>query len=273
VGLPESDLTFVCDLVRRRSAIVIEADKHYLVECRLQPVARDLGFTALEEMIAELRKRPTEPLQRTVTEAMTTGETTFFRDTTPFDALVKNVLPGLFQARASERAIRFWSAACSTGQEPYTIAMVLRDAFADRKDWKFSILATDLNEASIKRARTGRYRSFEVNRGLALKHLEKHFALVDGVYEALPEVRDMIHFEPMNLVTPWQKLPTFDVIFLRNVLIYFDVPTRRAILGRAYDQLARDGVLFLGSAETTISLDDRFERVQLDGSVFYRRRG
>jgi chemotaxis protein methyltransferase CheR len=273
VSLSVADFDFVRALVRDASAIQIEPGKEYLVESRLLPLARATGQGSVPELVHELRRNPAGPLREQVVEAMTTNETSFFRDTHPFRALATAVLPELMKARRAERAITIWSAACSSGQEAYSIAMVLADTLAADPGWRTRIVATDLSQEMLVRTRRGRYTQLEVNRGLPAPQLVKHFRRAGTEWEAAPGLRAMVETRVLNLAAPWPPLPPMDVVFLRNVLIYFDIETKRRILARVRDVLRPDGWLFLGGAETTLNLDDAFERVQIERAMAYRLRG
>jgi chemotaxis protein methyltransferase CheR len=270
-SLGEVELTYVRDLVYRSSAIVIEAGKEYLVEARLTPVARDAGFGDLKAMVTHLRTSVVNGLHAKVVEAMTTNETTFFRDVHPFEMLKTEVLPRLIEAKRSLRTINIWCGAASTGQEPYTIAMVIRQ-MPELANWRVRIIATDMNEAVLARAREGLYSTLEINRGLPAHCLVKFFERDGASFRAKKEIKDLVEFTPLNLIQPWPAyLRGLDIVFMRNVLIYFDVPTKKRILGRVYDLLTADGLLFLGGAETTMNLDDRFQRIQSGRGVAYGR--
>lgn len=267
--LSPSDLDFIRGLVREQSAIVLEHDKQYLIETRLQMLAKLEGLPSVEQLMKEVRagKRHVR-----VVEAMTTNETSFFRDLLPFEALRKLVLPELTANRANERSLQIWCAACSTGQEPYSIAMLLREYSPSLKDWKLQLLASDLANTVLDRARKGTFNQLEVNRGLPAPLLLKYFTKQGAEWQLKDELRSMVQFRQMNLITPWPALPTMDIIFLRNVLIYFDVPAKQQILARVRRVLKPDGFLFLGGAETTMNLDDAFERVPFERSGCYRLR-
>jgi chemotaxis protein methyltransferase CheR len=269
--LAERDLAYVRDLVYGSCAIVIEASKDYLVEARLTPVAREGGFADLSAMVSHLRSSATNGMHAKVVEAMTTNETTFFRDVNPFEMLREEVLPRLIQARAATRALTIWCAACSTGQEPYSIAMLLREHFPQLDPWRVRIVATDVSLAALERAKEGRYRQLEVNRGLPAKMLVKYFDRVGAEFFIKPQIRQSVEYLPANLIKAWPAMGVVDVVFMRNVLIYFDVETKKRLLGRVHDLLSPDGVLFLGGAETTLNLESRFQRVASKGAVAYGR--
>lgn len=268
VSNPEYD--FIRTLVRRCSAIVLEPSKDYLIEARLGPIVRQEGLASIGALSMRLRNEGDGPLQRKVVEAMTTNETLFFRDQNPFDVLRQQLLPELLAARASKRELRIWSAACSSGQEPYTIAMLLRESFPQLATWTVDIVATDLSPSMLEKARSGAYGKIEVNRGLPVALLGKYFTQNGTDYVLRDDVRRMVTFREMNLAAPWPPLGTFDIVFLRNVLIYFDVDTKKSILSRVLRLLQPDGYLFLGAAETTLNLEPRFERMPLERSGCYR---
>ena len=266
----DAEFTYISDMVRTRSAIVLEPGKEYLVEARLAPLVRELGLESIGALVTRLRQG-TGGLADRVTEAMTTNETSFFRDVAPFQALRTSVLPTLLESRKVQRSLRIWCAASSSGQEPYSIAMTIEDAFPQMRDWNLQIVATDLSPAMVERGRSGVYKALEVNRGLPAPMLIKYFTKVGVDYELKPEIRSMVDFSELNLICAWPAFPTFDIVFLRNVLIYFDVETKRTIFGRVKRLLAPDGFLFLGAAETTMNIDDGFERLPIERAGCYRR--
>lgn len=272
IDAAETDFDYIRTLVRERSAIVLEAGKLYLVESRLTPLVRREGMTSLTELVSRLRRERFGGLHRKVVEAMTTNETSFFRDLHPFEALKSTILPDLIAKRKAARTLHIWCAACSSGQEPYSIAMLLHDSFPELTGWTVRILATDLSSAVLERARRGAYSQMEVNRGLPATFLVKYFERGGMEWRVSEAVRRLVSFQEMNLVESWPALPPADVVFLRNVLIYFDVDTKKNVLARARRVMRPDGYLFLGGAETTLNLDESFERVQLDKSGCYRMR-
>ena len=269
--LTPADYDFIRTLVRDRAAIVLEQEKQYLIETRLQMLAKTDGFPSVNHLMAEVRSGKVSVHTRVV-EAMTTNETSFFRDLEPFEALRKLVLPELMARREHERKLHFWCAASSTGQEPYSIAMLLREFQPSLKDWQLHIQASDLAHPVLERARRGVFTQLEVNRGLPATLLCKYFLKQGTEWLLKDDIRSMVEFFQMNLVAPWPALPPMDAIFLRNVLIYFDVATKQQILARVRKTLRPDGFLFLGGAETTMNLDDAFERVAYARSGCYRLR-
>lgn len=271
-SLSKTDFEFVKNLVLKHAAIVLETGKEYLVESRLAPLARQEGLASFEELIARMRAQPSNGLHWKVVEAMTTNETSFFRDIHPFDALKKSVLPDLLTKRASERKLNIWCAASSSGQEPYTVAMVLREHFPTLANWTIRFIASDISNEMVTRSREGRYSQLEVNRGLPATLLVKYFQKQGTEWQIKDDLRRMIEFQQVNLAEAWPSWPPMDIVLMRNVMIYFNVETKKTILGKIRRLLRPDGYLFLGGAETTMNLDDAFERVQLDKSGCYRLR-
>lgn len=265
-----ADFGFVRDLVRKRSAIILEEGKEYLVESRLGMLARNEGFGSVEQLIAELRTRSLSGLQRKVVEAMTTNETTFFRDAYPFEALHGTILPEMVRRNGGTRRLTIWSAACATGQEPYTIAMLIREHFPTLLGWNLSILGTDICTSALERAAAGRYTQIEVNRGLPVTYLVKYFTKRDLQWQISDDVRRMVEYRELNLIDPWAGLASVDVVFLRNVLIYFDIETKKTILGKVRQIMHPEGYLYMGGAETTLNLDEAYERVTMGRAVVHR---
>lgn len=270
--LNSADFDYICKLVRDRSAIVLDAGKEYLAESRLLPLARSEGCASLQELILRLRTQSATDLQKKVVEAMTTNETSFFRDVHPFEVLKKVVLPDLLAKRDKERTLNLWCGASSSGQEPYTIAMVLREHFPTLATWSVRFVATDLSVEMVERARAGRYSQLEVNRGMPAALLVKYFQRQGVEWQLKDELRKTVEFHAMNLAESWPPMADLDVVFMRNVLIYFDVPMKKTILGKIRRLLRPDGYLFLGAVETTLNLDDGFERVQFGKAGYYRLR-
>jgi len=272
-SLSKNDFEYVRDLVFKRAAIVLEAGKEYLVESRLAPLARKEKYSTLDELMAKLRSQPFNGLHWKVVEAMTTNETSFFRDGHPFEALKKSVLPELLAKREGERKLHIWCAASSSGQEPYTVAMVMREHFPMLAGWTVRFASSDISSEMLVRAQEGRYSQLEINRGLPAALLVKYFQKQGMEWQIKDELRRMIEFQQVNLAEAWPAWPPMDIIFMRNVMIYFGVETKKAILGKIRRLLRPDGYLFLGGAETTLNLDDAFERVELEKSGCYRLRG
>jgi chemotaxis protein methyltransferase CheR len=267
------DFNYIRDLVRGHSALLLEAGKEYLVESRLEPVARLEGFPSFQRLVANLRTVPFGDLHCRVAEAMTNNETTFFRDVRMFGMLRQAIVPDLLARRSPQRALKIWSAACSSGQEPYSIAMLLKDHLPALDGWNLNLIASDISRDMIARARSGSYSQLEVNRGLPAGLLVKYFRQHRAAWEISPEIRRMVDFRDLNLIQSWPTMPLMDVVLMRNVLIYLDAETKKAILARVARQMAPDGYLILGGAETTTSLNESFESVLLGGGMCFRLKG
>lgn len=264
------DFDYVCQLVRERSAIVLEPGKEYLVESRLLPLTKDLSIDSISELVRRLRLERDEKLNSRVVEAMLTTETLFFRDHQPFETLRSKVLPELIKLREQERRLDIWCAACSTGQEPYSLALLLRENFPQLRGWQVNILATDLSREVLARAREGKYNQFEVNRGLPAGLLVRYFRQHGSTWELSEDVRKAIEFRELNLIRPWPTLPFMDLVLIRNVMIYFDVETKKSILSRLTRLLRPHGYLILGGAETTLNLSESFQRIEDLKGGFYK---
>lgn len=270
--LSNASFAYVRTVLRERSAHHLEADKAYLVETRLLPVARRHGFPSVEDLVRRLRSRKNEKLLGELVEAMTINETFFFRDGHPFEVLRQTVLPELVRRRAEVRCLNVWSAACSSGQEVYSLAILLRHHFPALSIWNVRLIASDLSAAMLERGRRGRYSDLEVSRGLAPELLNGYFQGHENGWQIRDDIRRQVEFRSINLSGPWPELPPLDLVLLRNVLIYFDVPSRQQVLGRVRRLLQPDGYLLLGGAETTHNLDDDFMPVWFGQSSFYRPR-
>ena len=268
-SIDASEFTYLQAFMRECSAIVLDPGKEYLVESRLMPLAYSEGLRTVGELLVRLRQEKSESLRRKILDAMTNNETWFFRDFYPFEALRQEIVPALMTSRAAARSLRFWSAASSSGQEAYSIAMLLKEKFAF-PNWNFSILATDISSAVRARAAEGKYSHMEINRGLPATMLTKYFVRSGLDWTIAPSIREMVEFRACNLAEPWPAIPKMDVVFLRNVMIYFDVAIRKQILARLRSVLQPDGVLFLGCAETTLNIDAGFERIPFQKTVYYR---
>jgi chemotaxis protein methyltransferase CheR len=254
-----SDYEYLRKLLKERSGLDLSADKQYLVESRLVPLARRVGLTDIPELVKKIKGGGADALITEVVEVMTTNETFFFRDKIPFDHMRETILPALMQARANRRALRIWSAACSTGQEPYSIAMLLKEADKMLAGWRIEIVATDLSQSVLEKSKAGLFSQFEVQRGLPIQMLIKHFTQVGELWQLNADIRGMVQHRQLNLLQDFSQLGTFDVIFCRNVLIYFDQDTKAAIFERLAKQLEPDGVLMLGAAESVVGITDAFK--------------
>ncbi len=252
------DFDYLRKLLRERSGLVLSGDKQYLAESRLLPIARKHGLATLTELVGKLKAQPAT-LTAEAVEAMTTNETFFFRDKIPFEQFRDTVLPALIAARAREKRLRIWCTAASSGQEPYSLAMMLKAMGASLAGFRVEILATDLSSDVLEKAKAGIYSQFEVQRGLPIQSLVKFFSQVGETWQIAPEIRAMVQFRPLNLLNDFSPLGTFDLVFCRNVLIYFDQDTKIGVLNRLVRQMPADGFLVLGAAETVVGLTDAFK--------------
>lgn len=265
------DFDYIRSLAYESAAIVLERGKEYLVEARLNPLARKEGFESLSSFIAQMRSSPIPgEIHAKAVDALTTNETYFFRDFHPFEALRKTILPEIIVHRKNARKLTIWCAACSTGQEPASIAMLLKEHFPQLSDWRIEILATDYSPTVLARAMEGCYNQIEVNRGLPASYLVKYFRKEGDCWILNEEIRNMVQYRALNLVKPWPLLPPCDLVFMRNVMIYFDVPTKKSILARTRNCLLPHGLLFIGNAETTINIDPQWAPVSHGRAVVYR---
>ncbi|MFC5360131.1 CheR family methyltransferase [Azospirillum himalayense] len=255
------DFDMFSTLLKQRSGLVLTRDKAYLLESRLMPVARKWNMKGLEELASTVRTRKDEALLRDITEAMTTNESSFFRDQKPFDQFKQIVLPKLLEARSAKRSIRIWSAACSSGQEAYSLAMLLNEDAAKLAGWRIEIVGTDISAEMVERSKSGIYTQFEVQRGLPIQMLVKHFKQQGDKWQISQQLRQMVSFREFNLLGDLSGLGQFDIVFCRNVLIYFDQPTKTKVLEAIARQMPQDGVLYLGGAETVLGITDRFKPV------------
>ena len=252
------DYDYLRKLLKDRSGLVLSTEKQYLVESRLTPLARKAGIASLGDLVAKLRGN-NERLAADVVEAMTTNETFFYRDKIPFDHFRDTIMPGLLAARARERRLRIWCSAASTGQEPYSLAMCLKEMKDKLAGWRVEILGTDLSADVLEKAKAGVYSQFEVQRGLPIQMLVKHFSQVGDTWQISPEIRAMVQYRQLNLLSDFAHLGSFDVIFCRNVLIYFDQETKVSVLNRVARLLDPEGFLVLGAAETVVGLTEAFK--------------
>ena len=249
------DYEYLQKLLKDRSGLLLSSDKQYLIESRLLPLARKAGLSGIPELVQRL-KSGSEALTVDVVEAMTTNETFFFRDKVPFDNVRQTVLPQLLKARANRRSIRIWCAASSTGQEPYSLAMILKEMLP--AGWRGEIVATDLSQEVLEKAKAGIYSQFEVQRGLPIQMLVQHFKQVGDVWQINPDIRGMVRYQQTNLLHDFSHFGVFDIIFCRNVLIYFDQTTKADVFARMQRVTEPDGYLFLGAAETVVGLTEAY---------------
>ena len=268
-NLTAENFRFLCQTVYEESGIVLDDSKGYLLEARLVPVARDEGAASLDGLCNLIRSMGGRRVRDKVVEAMTTNETLFFRDLAPFQTLETVVIPELLEKWKGSRALRFWSAACSSGQEPYSLAMMWLDMGNLPKE--IEILGTDISAEILDKARGGQYMQLEVNRGLPAKYLVRHFTRQNMQWEISSSIRAMVRWKKFNLKDNPVLLGTFDVVLCRNVLIYFDIETKRKILRNIRKTLVPGGYLILGSSETTLNIDETFGRRQVGRVILYQK--
>jgi chemotaxis protein methyltransferase CheR len=253
------DFKFYEELLKKESGLIVTPEKTYLLESRLLPIAHKIGVQGLEGLANKMRTARDTELLRMVVEAMTTNETSFFRDNTPFQRLKEDILPYLIKTRGTQKSLRIWSAACSSGQEAYSTLMLLKEYGAALAGWKFEVVATDLSMEILAQAKAGAYTQFEVQRGLPIQMLVKYFTQQGDKWLIKPELKDMVTFKTANLLGDIGTLGQFDIVFCRNVLIYFDLATKGKVLSSIKNVTKKDGVLFLGGSETVIGVSDSFK--------------
>jgi chemotaxis protein methyltransferase CheR len=266
----DSDYAYLRQLVLTQSANLIDPSRNALFDMRLTPIARLAGASDLEDFVRLLRVDRTTQLHRAVAEAMTINETSFFRDVKPFEVLRQSILPRLIEKNAAERRLRIWSAASSTGQEAYSLAMLLCEHFPQLADWDVKILGTDISRQVVEYATAGRYRRLEVNRGLPARMLVKHFSRYGEEWEITPKVRALCDFRYVNLCAALPQLPVFDLVLLRNVLLYFPQQDRSCVFSDVYKQLVPGGFLMLGNAEQAEDSTNLFHAEFAMDCYFYR---
>ncbi|MBC8238942.1 MAG: protein-glutamate O-methyltransferase [Alphaproteobacteria bacterium] len=267
------DFELLANVLKERSGLSIGQDKVYLLESRLTPVARRNNLDSLEALVAEVRAKRSEALLCEITEAMTTNESFFFRDIKPFEIFETAILPKLLAERASRKSLRIWSAACSTGQEAYSLAMILREMAPKLAGWRIEIVGTDISNEVLEKAKAGIYSQFEVQRGLPVNLLMKYFTQVSELWQIDAAIRAMVTYKEFNLLKDLKSLGSFDIIFCRNVLIYFDKPTKTKVLDAMSGILAKDGCLFMGAAETVLGISDIFQPVTGNRGVYDMKNG
>lgn len=265
-----ADFDFVAQFLKKRSGLVIGPDKQYLLDSRLSPVARRHSLPNIDAVIAKLRMGGDEALAKSVVEAMTTNESFFFRDKTPFEQFEKVMLPAILKSRAATKRLRIWCAAASTGQEPYSLAMILREKAALLKDWKIDILGTDLSTEVLSKAQEAVYSQFEVQRGLPIQMLVKYFKKDGDLWRVNDDIRGMVQYKTNNLLEPFAGMGPFDIVFCRNVLIYFDTATKASVLERTAQIMAPDGFMVLGAAETVLGVTSAFNPIEGARGVYGR---
>lgn len=254
-----NDFDLYRDLLKEKSGLTLTPDKSYLLDSRLTPVARKWNYANLEAMTMALRVMPPPELIKEIVEAMTTNETSFFRDSKPFDQFRDVIVPHMIKARSAVKKVRIWCAAASTGQEPYSLAMVIKENAAKFPGLTFEIVATDIDTAVLETAKKGEYSQFEVQRGLPIQMLMKYFEQKGDRWHLKQDIKSMVQYKPFNLLTPMATLGKFDIIFCRNVLIYFDRETKAKVLENMATLLPEDGIVVLGGAETVLGITEAFK--------------
>ncbi len=263
-----ADFDYLRTILKKESGLVLTDDKQYLIESRLLPVAKKLKFESIEKLVAELRRTNGNLLKNHIVEAMTINESFFFRDKTPFDNFEKVMLPSLFESKRAQKQIRIWSAAASTGQEAYSLSMILEEHAEKLKGWTVQIIGTDLCSNALEKAKAGLYSQFEVQRGMPVKYLMKHFSQVGSMWQISSEIRSTVQFRHFNLLNSFNTLGHFDIIFCRNVLIYFDRDMKKDILSRMEKQAHSNAFLILGASETLIGINENFKTVADTRSLY-----
>ncbi len=258
MGLAPDNLRYIRKMVQERSAIFLEDEKDYLIHSRLEPLPKELDFASLEEFVGKLRTSPFGLMHRRTVEAMTTNETSFFRDINPFHALRDTVLPELIGKNKENKTLNIWCGASSSGQEPYSVVFLIKEHFPELETWKVRFIATDLSQAMITRCQKGKYNQLEVSRGLPAPMLVKFFQKRGMAWQIKEEIRSQIEFREMNLVETWIPFPQLDLVLLRNVLIYFDRPTQATLVGKFFRYLRPGGYLFIGHSESLQWIEHQF---------------
>jgi chemotaxis protein methyltransferase CheR len=270
MSLTLHDFNYLRNLIQERSGLVFGPGKEYLVETRLAPIIKIRKLESINDLVDKLRNNNSEELLDDVIDALTTNETYFFRDIHPFESLKEQVIPSIIKKRQKYKKLNLWCAATSSGQEPYSIAILIREHFPQLKEWEINFMATDISSDMLKRSKIGRFTQLEMDRGLPEAYMVKYFDRKGLEWEAKPTIKDMIRFSRFNLSEPFPLLPLMDIVFMRNVLIYFGVEMKKVILSEVIKIMRKDGFLFLGGAETTLNLNPTFEKLdyQLSGCYF-----
>ncbi|MFT5080182.1 MAG: chemotaxis protein methyltransferase CheR [Planctomycetota bacterium] len=263
MNITKLDFDYVRNIVRKKSAILLDDNKEYLVEMRLSALAQKEGIDDVKSLISDVRENGNVKLRDLMVEAMTTNETSFFRDRHPFDVMREKIIPEMMEKRASSRTLKVWCGAASTGQEPYSLAILLHDCMPHISSWDVKITATDISPEVLEKAENGLYTQHEVGRGLPVTMLVKNFNRKGLEWQVKDHLKALVDYRRFNLVEPWVGLPKFDIIFMRNVLIYFDTDVKKQILTNALKYLAPDGYLFLGGSETLLGLGLDYQRENL----------
>lgn len=266
----DADFRYIRQLVKTHTSVTLAEDKAYLVDSRLASLAKQVGVISVSNLVRKLRSQPFNRLHRQAIESVMTTESWFFRDRHPFETLQNHIIPELINKRQNQTSLNIWCAGCASGQEPYSIAMLLREHFPQLASRRVSLIASDISNKILNRACQGRYNHYEITRGLTPYLREKYFQLQGKDWQIETDIRQMVEFRQFNLTNSWPLLPLMDIIFLRNVLIYFEVDMKQIILAKVRELLKPEGYLFLGGGETTINLDQAFKPVQFNKTTYYQ---
>jgi chemotaxis protein methyltransferase CheR len=270
LSISADDFQAVQKFIFANSGISLVAGKEYLVEGRLKSLVQSEGFDDLHALAVELSGNPNNDLGKKVVEALTTNETSFFRDKHPFETLKTAIIPELLKSTQAGKQIQIWSAASSSGQEPYSLAMLIADSFAWANDWQIKITASDISEEMLEKCRAGLYTQFEILRGLPPQYIPQFFQRAESKWQVKSDIRERIDFRYLNLCGDWGNLPKMDIVFIRNVLIYFDSDTKKTILEKMLQVIKPGGYLFLGSGEIPVGLEDRFQPTDFSTSACFK---
>jgi chemotaxis protein methyltransferase CheR len=270
MNLRPDTFKYFCEALHQRTAIRLTDNKEYLVESRLGILAKQNGMRCVDDLVVRLRSPGSSSLWRDVVDAMTTNETSFFRDATPFAVLKEKVIPRLIGDGRKPRALNVWSAAAASGQEAYSVSILWNEIRGNYPGWKMRILATDISNKMLERGKEATYSNLEVVRGLSQERLDSNFQFQNNRWVVNPEIRENVSFKYLNLINGWPTLPQMDIVFMRNVLVYFDMETRKQLLARLRKVLKPDGFLFLGGAESALTIDEGFEKLFESGSSCYQ---
>ncbi|MDJ0727390.1 MAG: protein-glutamate O-methyltransferase CheR [Prochloraceae cyanobacterium] len=270
MSINDADFRYIRQLVKNRTSVTLAEDKAYLVESRLAALAKKTGASSVSYLLRKLRSQPFNRLHLEAIESMMITESCFFRDRHPFTTLQNFIIPELINKRQTQKRLNIWCAGCSSGQEPYSIAILLREYFPQLTSWQVSLIASDVSQTILERARQGCYNHYEITRGLSPDLRAKYLQRRDKYWQIQTEIRQMVEFIQFNLTDKWPPMSSLDIIFLRNVLIYFEVDTKKVILAKVREWLKPDGYLFLGAGETTIEIDRAFKPVQFNKTTCYQ---
>lgn len=270
MSISAEDFEKVQKFLIEKSGIALSSGKEYLVEGRLQSLVYSERFDDIHALVASMNGNPASDLGRKVVEALTTNETSFFRDRHPFETLKSSVMPDVLNDPQTGKQVHIWSAACSSGQEPYSLAMLLADSFAWVTDREIKIIASDISEEMLEKCRSGLFTQFEISRGLPAHYLPRFLQRAESQWQMKAEIRERIDFRYLNLYENWAGLPRLDIVFIRNVLIYFDRDTKKSTLEKMTKVLRPGGYLFLGSGETPVGLEDRFQPTDFSTSACFK---